>query len=231
MRVFPPEKEPNEFAREEDDFGAGPGRSDEEVEAREGGFDVRDLYFERGQLDGLELEVRDAEPGDAASMKQMGVMGGTCCRLGRRSGQGRVVHVAERSDVAAANVFGDDAADRFDHTVSYTADAVDGDDVILVVIAVVGEVVGLVGFEPSLRLDVAACRVINDQEDGGKEPINKWRGRDGADALKGLIETGQETDSFEGPCCNTDIALLLTEEESPALPNRGLNLGMMTEIK
>lgn len=114
----------------------------------------------------------------------------------------RVVRAAERSDVAAANVFGDDAADRFDHTVSYTADAVDGDDVILVVIAVVGEVVGLVGFEPSLRLDVAAGRVINDQEDGGKEPFNKWRGKDGADASRGLIETGQETDSFEGPCCS-----------------------------
>ena len=55
MLKSPRGKESDEFAGEEDDFGAGPGRSNEEVEAREGGFDLRGLIFGRGQLDGLEL--------------------------------------------------------------------------------------------------------------------------------------------------------------------------------
>ena len=55
-------------------------------------------------------------------------------------------------DFAAADVFGNDAADSFDHNESYTGDAVDGDDAISVVVAVVREVNGLVAFGPSLPI-------------------------------------------------------------------------------
>ena len=60
------------------------------------------------------------------------------------------IHAAELLNVAARNVFGDDAADQLDHAVSYTSYAVDGNDAVGIVVAVVGEVIGL-----SLGLDTA----------------------------------------------------------------------------
>jgi hypothetical protein len=124
------------------------------------------------------------------------------------------IHLSELLDVATNNVSRDDSSNKFDHTVGNTADAVDGDHSIRVILAVVRELI--LGVVAAVRrgYQSASGSSINDQEDGGKNTKDKDGARenvlggksldqrgdqDGANTLEGLVETGEETEALEGP--------------------------------
>lgn len=77
--------------------------------------------------------------------------------------------------VAVHDDFRENAADEFDHAVSYTSDAVDGNDFFSFINAMVGGKVVLVHLGSDLRLGRAICRGIDDQKTSGKETEDEDR--------------------------------------------------------
>lgn len=79
------------------------------------------------------------------------------------------VHTTEFLDITSNNIARNNTSDELDHTIGNAGEAVDGDDTIGRVVAVVREVVCAVGAIPICRLESTASCAVDDQKDSGEE--------------------------------------------------------------